>query len=164
MWAQLGNALLGIWLMAAPAVLHYAGAASVNDRIVGPLAAACAIIALSEVTRPVRWVNVALGLWLIVAPWIWGAPYRGAVNDVVVGLLLALCALVRGTHTQRVGGGWASLWQATPPQAEAAQPVRRHDVRQGNQKGSRRNGAKSAIGGESCSFLPRVLLHCQHWQ
>lgn len=73
MWAYILNALLGIWLMAAPAALHYAGVASVNDRIVGPVATECAIIAISEVTRPVRWGNVALGLWLVIAPWIYGA-------------------------------------------------------------------------------------------
>src|SRR5690242_20603609 len=105
MWAQVMNALLGIWLMAAPAVLHYAGGASVNDRIVGPLATACAIIAISEVTRPVRWVNAALGLWLVVAPWILGAPYVVVLNSTVVGLLMALCASVRGKITQRFGGG-----------------------------------------------------------
>ena len=124
MWAQIINALLGIWLMAAPAVLHYAGAASVNDRIVGPVAVACAIIAISAVTRPVRWVNMVLGLWLVIAPWILGAPYIVVLNSTAVGLLLMLCASVRGKISHRFGGGWASLWRANASDAQATQPRR----------------------------------------
>jgi hypothetical protein len=94
---------------AAPAALHYAGVASVNDRIVGPVATACAIIAISEVTRLVRWGNVALGLWLVIAPRICGAPYVAVLNSTGVGLLKALCGSVRGTIANRFGSGWASL-------------------------------------------------------
>ncbi|MGH7966442.1 MAG: SPW repeat domain-containing protein, partial [Candidatus Binatia bacterium] len=50
MWAQLTNILLGVWLMVAPAVFGYVGTASTNDRIVGPLVASFAMIALSEAT------------------------------------------------------------------------------------------------------------------
>jgi hypothetical protein len=50
MWAQLINALLGMWLMAAPAVLGYIGPARTNDRIIGPLAAGAALIAIWETT------------------------------------------------------------------------------------------------------------------
>ena len=88
MWAQMMNAVLGIWLMAAPTVLHYDGALQVNDRIVGPLAAACAIVALWPVTRPVRWVNVALGMWLIIAPWVFSVPKLALLHSVGVGFLL----------------------------------------------------------------------------
>jgi hypothetical protein len=37
MWAQVANAFLGIWLMAAPTVLEYDGAARINDLIAGRL-------------------------------------------------------------------------------------------------------------------------------
>jgi hypothetical protein len=52
MWAQCLNAMLGIWLMAAPTILGYGGPARTNHQIVGPLAVSCAVIALWEVTRP----------------------------------------------------------------------------------------------------------------
>lgn len=95
--------------MAAPAVLGSTGAMRTNDQVVGPLVVSMAIIAISEVTRPVRWVNVALGLWLVVAPWILGAEQIVFANSTVVGLLLVGFALIRGNIRHSVGGGWAAL-------------------------------------------------------
>ena len=110
MWAQSVNVLLGLWLMAAPAVLGYGGTARMSDRIIGPLAASVALIAVAEVTRPVRWLNVVLGLWLLAAPWLLGAEWTAMVNSTVVGLLLIVLATVRGTVRHRFGGGWTALW------------------------------------------------------
>lgn len=111
MIARAANALLGIWLMSAPAVLGYGNPAANHDHIAGPLAATFAIISVAEVTRSVRWMNVILGVWLLAAPWILG--YRGPapiVNSMVVGVLLGALGLVRGTVREQVGGGWRMLW------------------------------------------------------
>ena len=67
-WARLVNAGLGLWLMAAPAVLGYGAPAEINDRIAGPIAATFAIIAITGATRPARRVNAAVGAWLLIAP------------------------------------------------------------------------------------------------
>jgi uncharacterized membrane protein len=108
---QVVNAALGIWLMAAPAVLGYNGAARTNDRIAGPVATACALIALHDATRSLRWVNLVLGAWLLIAPWVLGYELLSLLNSTVVGLLLVSSASVRGRSGQRLGGGWSSLWQ-----------------------------------------------------
>jgi SPW repeat len=114
MWAQFINIMLGIWLMAAPTILGYVGPARTNHRIVGPLAVSCAVIALWEVTRPVRWGNLVLGLWLVVAPWMLTDAWAASLNSTLVGLLLTAFALVRGTAgPQRFGGGWSALWRTT---------------------------------------------------
>ena len=114
MWAQFINMMLGIWLMAAPTIFGYVGPARTNARIVGPLAVSCAVIALWEVTRPLRWGNPALGLWLLVAPWIFTDTWGALFNSSLVGLLLMAFALVRGqAEPQRFGGGWSALWGAT---------------------------------------------------
>ena len=52
--------------MAAPAVLGYGGAAAMNDRIASPVAVACGLISLHEVTRSLRKVTVVIGGWLVV--------------------------------------------------------------------------------------------------
>jgi uncharacterized membrane protein len=101
--------LLGLWLMAAPAILDYTGPAAVHFRIVGPVVAAIATIALWEITQPVRWANVLCGAWLIVAPWIFGFTTGALINSVNVGVVLIAVTLPRGARTQRYGGGWASL-------------------------------------------------------
>ena len=113
MWAQAVNAALGVWLLAAPAVLGYGGPARTNDRIVGPLAAGLAVIAIWEVTRPVGRANLALGLWLLAAPWLLGYPAVATVNSIVVGLALGALALAPGSYRPgRFGGGWSALWRA----------------------------------------------------
>ena len=113
MWARLANTAIGIWLMAAPAVLGYAEPAATNDRIAGPLAATFAIIAIWEVTRALRRLNLALGLWLLAAPWLLGAyPADATLNSMAAGALLAAVSLVRGELRQKYGGGWPAVWRA----------------------------------------------------
>lgn len=113
MWARLVNAAAGIWLMAAPAVLGYGGAAASNDRIIGPLASTFAIIAIWEVVRAVRRANLALGLWLIAAPWVLGGyPTAALINSMAAGVLLIAFSLIRGSIRQAYGGGWPALWRS----------------------------------------------------
>lgn len=112
MWARWVNIALGIWLMAAPAVLGYGAPASINDRIVGPLVASFATMAMWQVTRSLRWLNLLLGLWLLVAPWLLGYPVgREVANSLLVGTIIALASGVRGPLPHRIGGGWRAIWQ-----------------------------------------------------
>lgn len=112
MWARILNAALGIWLMAAPAVLGYGAPAEVNDRIVGPVVTTFAIVAIAGATRPVRRVNTVAGVWLLLAPWILGyGAVETRINDMVVGAFVIAFSLVRGKITDEFGGGWSSLWK-----------------------------------------------------
>ena len=74
MWPGVISTLIGLWLMAAPAVLGYGEPASTVDRIVGPIAASAAWISVWAVTRPIRWLGLPLGLVLITAPFLLGYP------------------------------------------------------------------------------------------
>ena len=109
MWARLLSAALGIWLMAAPAILGYGGVAANSDRIAGPIATSFAIVATAGATRPLRWMTIPVGVWLLVGPWILNFPTQAIVNDTVVGLLMIALAFVRGTVSERFGGGWSTL-------------------------------------------------------
>jgi hypothetical protein len=109
MWGQAIACCTGLWLMASPGLLGYGGAARINDLVVGPIAASLACVALWQVTRPVRWANVALGAWLAVSPVILGHSASAAANAVLSGLALGGFSFVRGRLTHRTGGGWAAL-------------------------------------------------------
>jgi hypothetical protein len=111
MWPQLLNTALGLWLMAAPAVLGYGRPASTNDYIIGPLVATFACIAIWEATRPVRWINLPLGLWLIAAPLLLDTSQAGALNSVLCGIAIAVCSCLGGVVRRRFGGGWTALWR-----------------------------------------------------
>lgn len=112
MWPRLISIALGIWLMFAPFVLGYEDLAADHDRIIGPLAASCACIAIWEATRGLRWVNAALGAWLAIAPWLLGFAWVPTSNSVAVGVALFGMACVRGTVKHQLDGGWRVLWNS----------------------------------------------------
>ena len=109
MWSQLAATALGLWLMAAPSVLGYGDPARMNDRIVGPIVASFAFIAVWEVTRSLRWVNMLLGAWLIVAPWILDFGSAATINSSIVALCVMTAAWTGGSISQSFGGGWWSM-------------------------------------------------------
>lgn len=114
MWARLINVALGIWLMAAPAVLGYSGAAANNDRIAGPIIAAFAFVAIWEILRDLRRINMIAGPWLVLAPLVMSYPTAAAVNSVCVGILVTCFAFIRGSVPSRFGGGWIALLRKDP--------------------------------------------------
>ncbi|WP_347158138.1 SPW repeat protein [Pontibacter chitinilyticus] len=115
MWAQIINALLGIWLMAAPAILGTDKTIANNENIVGPLIASFAIISCWEITRVVRLYNLPLGAWLLLAPWVLGYHNTTAtLNEMGVGLLVIILCFVKGKVEGQYGGGWSSIWGKNP--------------------------------------------------
>jgi hypothetical protein len=112
MWALVLAAAIGVWLMAAPAVLGFGGVAADVHRIVGPIATSLAIVAVAQVTRPVRWCNRVVGAALLGAAVVVDAPWIVAANLVVSGGALAALASVRGRIPDRFGGGWTAVWRA----------------------------------------------------
>jgi SPW repeat len=101
------NAVLGIWLIAAPWVFDYSGRAPVlNSVLVGALIAMLAAIRLASLHQSpgVSGINLLLGFWTIVSPYASGyAANKGAVgNNILVGVLvmtLAICSM-RATETE----------------------------------------------------------------
>lgn len=109
MWPRIVSALLGIWLMVAPSVLHYEGIASISDHIAGPVVAATAIVAIWEITRPLRWLGILFGLWLLLAPAFFHFPSPALVNSAVAGTALIILSFLGGRIGQTFGGGWREL-------------------------------------------------------
>jgi hypothetical protein len=121
-WNLLVSALIGLWLMAAPALLGSRDLSAGNDYLAGPLITVVAVIAMAEVLRPGRYVNVILGLWLIAAPWfLAGANAATIWNDGISGFALILLSLPLGPVRQRYGG-WTQFTQWAPG------PVRRRSL------------------------------------
>jgi hypothetical protein len=106
------SALLGVWLMAAPAVLGYHGPERTSDRIVGPIVAALSIVAASAVMRALRWAVLPAAVWLVLAPWVLGYGGGAKLGSILVGLALAALAPVRGRVAGRFGGGWRALFRS----------------------------------------------------
>jgi len=107
-WTLAASTVLGAWLMFTPLVFGTSGAMADSDHIVGGLVITVAIIAMAEVARPLRFVNVAFGLWLVAAPWLLSGVPSGlaTVNSVIVGLALVGLSLPRGRRSAEHYGGW----------------------------------------------------------
>lgn len=109
MIAQLLQVALGLWLMAAPAVLGMTDPAATNYHIIGPIIAAVGGVAAGECTRSVRFWNLPLDLWLLASPLLMPTPEAVVINSLATGgASLALC-FVRGHVKCQYGGGWMAL-------------------------------------------------------
>jgi hypothetical protein len=98
------SAALGLWLMFAPSTLGITGAAAHSDQLVGALMLTVAIIALAEVGRSVRFVNVLFGVWVIASPWLLnGTTTTATWNDMIAGTLMILLSFPRGRIIERYG-------------------------------------------------------------
>lgn len=104
-WNLVLSIFLGAWLMAAPGVLGSTGMAGGSDNITGALVVTIAFLALAEVTRAARFVNVLLGAWIIASPWLLAGAAAGARwNDLLIGAALIALSIPRGSVRERYAG------------------------------------------------------------
>jgi nucleoside-diphosphate-sugar epimerase/uncharacterized membrane protein len=103
-WNLLVSAGLGVWLMLTPSVLGSAGPAAHSNHVIGALIVTFAVIALADVGRAMRFVNIVFGAWVIAAPWLLaGATSASRLSDAIVGALVILCSLPCGPVRERYG-------------------------------------------------------------
>jgi len=96
-WTLLPCTALGLWVMAAPAVLGTTGVAADIDYLIGALIVTWSVIAYGEIIRPARLLNVPMGAVLIAGAWLAeGHTVTSAWADVAVGVAVALLSLPRG--------------------------------------------------------------------
>jgi hypothetical protein len=118
MWAQAVACAIGLWITAAPDLLGSGRAAEVNEQIVGPLAASFACVAMWQVARSLRWVNVVFGAWLVASPAVLGCSGSEAAHSILAGIALLGFSSVRGRLTHRYDGGWRMLFAKRHGQPE----------------------------------------------
>lgn len=104
-WNLLLSAALGVWLMAAPAMLGTTGPAASSNHVAGALVVTWAVIAFGEVARPIRLLNILMGLWIMSAPW-WlsGGGDVSRWHDTLIGTSLIALSLRRGLIHEQFGG------------------------------------------------------------
>ncbi len=103
-WNVLVSIALGLWLMFAPFTLGSVGMVAHSDHLVGALIVTAAVIALADVGRATRFINILFGAWIIAAPWLLdGATTGSKWNDLIVGALVILVSFPRGPVGERYG-------------------------------------------------------------
>jgi uncharacterized membrane protein len=104
-WNLVLCAAVGVWLMAAPAVLGVTGAAAARDHLLGALIVTWAVVGFGEIARPIRLLNVLMGLALVAMPWfLTGDTEMSRWNAVIAGVLVIVLSLPRGRIEERYGG------------------------------------------------------------
>lgn len=106
-WSLLVSALLGLWLMFSRITFDTSGALANSDHLIGALVITVAVIAMAEVARPLRFINLLFGLWLVAAPWVLtGGETGGMISTALVGVLLIGLSLPRGRRSDEHYGQW----------------------------------------------------------
>ena len=104
---MVASAVLGVWLMFSRLVFGRVPPLADSDHLIGALVITVAVIAMAEVGRALRFINVLFGLWLIAAPWLLaGGTMPAAWAEVAVGLILIALSLPRGQRTREHYGNW----------------------------------------------------------
>lgn len=112
-WNLVAVAVLGAWLMAAPAVFQVQGSAADINYIIGPLMWVFAIIALAEVARAARFVNILLAIGLMILLWLisdssGSVTIAYGLNNLVIGALI-IALSVRPGKIKDMYGSWNRL-------------------------------------------------------
>jgi hypothetical protein len=79
------------------------GAMANADHVIGALAVTFSVIALAELGRAVRFLNVPLGVALLVTPFVFGASMPATLGSVACGIALVVLAFPRGAVRHRWG-------------------------------------------------------------
>jgi hypothetical protein len=103
-WQLMVSCLLGLWLMTAPAIFETTSATANDDQLIGALVVTTAVVAMAEVVRPARYVNMLFGAWLIVGPWLLhGGSTVSRLGGIATGVGLILLSLRRGKVREHYG-------------------------------------------------------------
>ena len=105
-WQLTLATLLGLWLMFSPTVFGVGietQAADLNH-LGGALVVVIAVVAMAEVLRSFRYLNVLVGLFLIVLPWfIDDGNISLSISSSISGLIVMLLSFSKGTIREKYG-------------------------------------------------------------
>ncbi len=106
-WTLVASALLGASLMFTRVMFDTVPPMADSDHLVGALIVTFAVMAMAEVGRPLRFVNVAFGAWLVAAPWLLGgASTLASWVGVLIGVAVVALSLPRGKRSDEHYGSW----------------------------------------------------------
>jgi nucleoside-diphosphate-sugar epimerase len=97
-WTLLASSLLEAWLMVSRLIFGTTGAAANSDHLFGALIITIAVCAMTEVARPLRFLNLPLGLWPIVAPWLLAGRPSAAARTTSSRVCSSLALASRAGH------------------------------------------------------------------
>jgi nucleoside-diphosphate-sugar epimerase/uncharacterized membrane protein len=107
-WNLAAAIVIGVWLMCTRLTLGAEGGMADADHLVGALVVTVSAVALADVARPVRLLNVILGSTLFVTPFAYDVGWTHALASLACGLALIALSVRRGPIGARYGS-WDRL-------------------------------------------------------
>jgi uncharacterized membrane protein len=103
-WNLMISAALGVWLVISPVVLGVTDSAADSTYIFGALVVTVAVVAMAEVGRAIRFLNILIGAWLLVMSWLLNGSTTASMWTVaIVGVALILLSIRRGEIRENYG-------------------------------------------------------------
>lgn len=103
-WTLFVCALVGVWLMISPSLFTMGHLTSYNNTAFGALIVAISIIAMAEVVRKGRFLNLFFGIWIAILPWIFSENmYVNLWNNLIAGILLIILSIPQGKILNHYG-------------------------------------------------------------
>jgi hypothetical protein len=101
-WNLIASSLIGVWLMFSPVIFGHENALADSDHLVGALAITFSVIAMGEIVRYVRFINIAFGLWIMLTPFLLEGE-ANIYNEMISGFLLGLLSFRKGKIVNSYG-------------------------------------------------------------
>ena len=103
-WPILVQLAIGLWLMARPDILPFAGRTADCDHLLGAMIVTVAAVASAEVTRIARYINVLLGIFSIIVAMVFALSLPIVFySEIISGIALIFVSLPRGKIVERYG-------------------------------------------------------------
>jgi uncharacterized membrane protein len=103
-WSLVVMALAGAWLMLEPSLFAMSPAQADSGHITGALVIVVAVVAMSELGRPLRFAAIPLALWTAASPWLLvEAQPATRMTALAVAAVIAIATYPRGAIAQRHG-------------------------------------------------------------
>ena len=103
-WNLLLAVAIGLWWMFYPGNYGVTGAAANNFTTLGALVITFSIMAMAEVGRAIRFINILFALWLIIAIFLINAVSANALwNAIISGVILIAISFPKGKIREKYG-------------------------------------------------------------
>ena len=105
-WTLLLSIAIGVWLTFTRVSFNTGGAIANSDHLMSALVVTFSIMALAEMGRAIRFLNIPFRIWLVAAPWLLGgaASLPAAWKGVISGVLVVVLAIPRGAVKNSYAG------------------------------------------------------------
>ncbi|MBS0621330.1 MAG: vitamin K epoxide reductase family protein [Verrucomicrobia bacterium] len=103
-WTLVASALIGLWLMSSPSLIPTSAAVAMSHYVAGPVLVVFSVLALPEVFRSIRYVNVLIGLGLLTSiGFCQETNLFSTIQSLLLSLFIIILALPRGKILGRYG-------------------------------------------------------------